>query len=189
MPVQSFTAAYDTLVRVLRTHVGVCAAFDPNAVDPLNPPVLNQFSAVWDTGASGSVISQKVVDACALRQTGIQQVHGVGGSELSPTFLVNILLPNQVGFVNLKVTLGKLRGFDLLIGMDIIGSGDFAVTNKDGKTVFSYRHPSMERIDFVSQAEHPRPATVPREQDRNARCACGSGKKYKNCHGAIRQAP
>jgi hypothetical protein len=189
MPVQSFTAAYPTLVRVLSTNVHVCAAFDPNAIDPLNSPALNQFNAVWDTGASGSVISQQVVDTCALKQTGIQQVYGVGGAQLSPTFLVYILLPNQVGFGNVKVTLGKLEGFDLLIGMDIIGSGDFAVTNKDGKTVFSYRHPSMERIDFVKQDEHPKPIIVPKEQDRNARCGCGSGKKYKNCHGAIRRAP
>jgi len=25
-------------------------------------------------------------------------------------------------------------------------------------------------------------------QDRNARCHCGSGKKFKNCHGAIADA-
>jgi uncharacterized protein YecA (UPF0149 family) len=26
-------------------------------------------------------------------------------------------------------------------------------------------------------------------QDRNARCHCGSGKKYKNCHGAENAGP
>jgi hypothetical protein len=26
-------------------------------------------------------------------------------------------------------------------------------------------------------------------QNRNARCHCGSGKKFKNCHGAVANAP
>ena len=43
-------------------------------------------------------------------------------------------------------------GFEVLIGMDIIGAGDFAVTNSNGKTVMSYRYPSIERIDFVEMA-------------------------------------
>lgn len=33
--------------------------------------------------------------------------------------------------------------------MDIISKGDFAITNVDGKTVFSFRIPSVETIDFV----------------------------------------
>ena len=33
--------------------------------------------------------------------------------------------------------------------MDIIGVGDFAVTNRDGKTKFSFRLPSRADIDFV----------------------------------------
>ena len=39
----------------------------------------------------------------------------------------------------------------MLIGMDVINAGDFAITNKDGKTVFSFRIPSMERIDFTQR--------------------------------------
>ncbi len=39
----------------------------------------------------------------------------------------------------------------MLIGMDIIGAGDFAVTNKDGKTVMTYRYPSSKCIDFVTE--------------------------------------
>ena len=36
--------------------------------------------------------------------------------------------------------------------MDIIASGDFSVTNLDGKTIFSYRHPSIKHIDYVKEA-------------------------------------
>ena len=47
----------------------------------------------------------------------------------------------------------QLTGFDILIGMDIINRGDFAVTNRNGKTMFSYRYPSMAAIDFQSEPE------------------------------------
>jgi hypothetical protein len=35
--------------------------------------------------------------------------------------------------------------------MDIIGQGDFAVSNYGGKTVFTFRVPSKQMIDFVAQ--------------------------------------
>lgn len=43
---------------------------------------------------------------------------------------------------------------DFLIGMDIITLGDFAVTNVNGKTVFSFRYPSCEKIDYVNDARN-----------------------------------
>jgi hypothetical protein len=42
---------------------------------------------------------------------------------------------------------------DVLIGMDIISRGDFALTHKEGKTVFSFRYPSLATIDFFA-SEH-----------------------------------
>jgi len=78
-------------------------------------------------------------------------VHGVGGSEQAETYLVNVYLPNNVAFSNILVTKGKLLGADLLIGMDIINRGDFAVTNKGGLTKFSFRYPSQTHIDFVEE--------------------------------------
>ena len=41
----------------------------------------------------------------------------------------------------------------LLIGMDIIDLGDFAVTNADGITAFSFRIPSVEEIDFIPDTQ------------------------------------
>ena len=38
-----------------------------------------------------------------------------------------------------------------LIGMDIINRGDFAVSNRDGATTFSFRIPSIESFDFVKE--------------------------------------
>jgi len=109
--------------------------------------------AIWDTGATASVITQEVVDTCGLKPTGMMQVHGVGGPELAETFLVNIGLPNGVGFANVEVTKGKILGSQMLIGMDIITAGDFSITNMGGRTVFSFRIPSVRTVDFVKEAE------------------------------------
>ena len=73
--------------------------------------------------------------------------------KLAENYLVSIALPNKVGFSSVRVTKGEIPGADVLIGMDIIGAGDFSVTNSGGITKFSYRTPSIEHIDYVEQAK------------------------------------
>lgn len=73
--------------------------------------------------------------------------------------------------------------FGAIIGMDLIGLGDFAITNRSGKTWMSFRVPSIEAIDYVQEANHIKFSGV----GRNDPCPCGkrtgNGKpmKYKNC--------
>jgi hypothetical protein len=65
--------------------------------------------------------------------------------------MVNMKLQHGVHFPNLEVTLGTLwKGTDALIGMDVITQGDFAITNLNGKTVMSFRVPSIAMIDFLT---------------------------------------
>jgi hypothetical protein len=66
-------------------------------------------------------------------------------------------LPNKVAFSGVRVTKGILTGGpDILIGMNIINRGDFAVTNLNGVTKFSFRFPSIVDIDFVEEANRSR---------------------------------
>jgi hypothetical protein len=111
-----------------------------------NPP---KFKGIWDTGATSSVITQKVVDACGLKPTGMVNVHGVHGAKAAETYLVNIGFPSKVEFSNLTVTKGELSGADALIGMDIICQGDLSITNRGGLTVFCFRFPSIGATDFI----------------------------------------
>jgi len=136
-------------LRVLKNQCGISSAFDP-ASGGVAPP-LTQFDAIWDTGATNSVITQKVIDTCGLVATGMTQVHGVHGVSASETFLVNIFLPNKVAFSGVRVTKGDILDADILIGMDVINQGDFAVTNHNGITKFSFRIPSKLHIDFVQE--------------------------------------
>ena len=84
---------------------------------------------------------------------------GVFGSKLAPVFLVNIGLPNRVAIPELPVTLGELTGADVLIGMDIIGQGDFAVTHSTGRPSFRFACRPSD-IDFVKEGRLARLSAV-----------------------------
>ena len=46
-------------------------------------------------------------------------------------------------------------GFGVIVGMDVICHGDFAITNVSGETWISFRTPSCQAIDYVDEANHP----------------------------------
>lgn len=177
----SFTLKFNGIARELKTKVLVSIAFDP--ANTLHFPQPQEFTALWDTGATDSVISERVATQCGLKPIGMAIVNTANGKRDCNVYLINIALPNRVGFPHVKVTEGILAGdIDVLIGMDIISSGDFVLTNKNGKTVFSFRHPSTECIDFVADGRSSSPNLRPEPKiGRNAPCPCGSGKKYKYC--------
>lgn len=138
------------LLRALETACHICPGFDPAHGGQL--PATHPFQAIWDTGATGSVITQQVIDACSLQPIAMTIVHGVHGSKEAEVFLVNIGLPNRIMFANVTVTKGELIGnAQVLIGMDIITQGDFSITNKDSKTIFSFRIPSEHHVDYVKE--------------------------------------
>ena len=179
-PSTSFTTSIDGIVNVLLNEAIVSEAHNPSK--PPKKIKRLKFIALWDTGATNTVISKDVVKRCGLKPTGMTLVHTAGGESYPNTYLINIILRNNVEVPNLKVTEGEIFGNkDILIGMDIINMGDFAVTNRDGKTVFSFRIPSLECIDFVKNPYKESPFKAPKKVSRNDPCPCGSGKKYKNC--------
>ncbi len=177
--VVAFTVSYKELTNVLGSCAEISEAFHPASTSP--PPPHHKYNAIWDTGATGTAITQKVVDDCALKPIGMAIVQTAKGQIHTPVYLANIYLPQRVCIYNLRVTLIDIRNADVLIGMDIISKGDFAISNKDGKTTFSFRVPSCDCIDFVKQ---PPPVDKPMQKvSRNQPCPCGSGKKYKHCCG------
>ncbi len=148
----SFTVrANGGTLRVLQTACRVAEAFDPNTA-PQSYPQFHEFQAIWDTGATNSVITQRVVDTLHLQPIGMTRVQSVDSAKMSETYLVNVGLLNQVAIPNIKATKGSITdGIDVLIGMDIITIGDFAITNRGGVTVFSFCAPSQRCLDFVQE--------------------------------------
>ncbi len=154
--VRALTTQASARTPVIQTIVQICEAFDPHSGTP--PPVVLPYQAIWDTGATNTVISQKVVSDLGLKPSGKVTVQGVGASGTPAhhecnTYLVNLLLPNQVGFYGVRVSENSIAGCDVLIGMDLITTGDLAITNHNGKTTFSFRFPACEEIDFVQEID------------------------------------
>jgi hypothetical protein len=143
-----FTATAEGRANVLITPCFVAPVFDPKG-PPEARRDYRQYRAIWDTGATNTVISHRVAEQCGLKQVGVARVRDTHEVRWCATYFVNLRLMNDMLFVGRKVTKANLTGADILIGMDIIGEGDFAVTSKDGNTVFSFRVPSVECIDFV----------------------------------------
>ena len=79
-------------------------------------------------------------------------VSTAGGNRNANVYLVNMYLPNNLVIQRLRVAEGCLMD-ELLIGMDIISKGDFAVTNLDGNTYMSFQFPSTRHIDFVKEVQ------------------------------------
>jgi hypothetical protein len=158
----SLTIKYLGRTNVLHSQCWVSAAFDPADQNP-TPPAHAELLAIWDTGATNTSITEAAANRLSLVATGVVKRIHAQGEDLASTYLINITLPNGVAFSGLTVTECKLPpGADVLIGMDIIGAGDFAVTNHDNTTAMSYRAPSSKCIDFV--VEHN--ADVIKEQAR-----------------------
>lgn len=182
---KSFTIKYNSLTEALQTKCGVCKAISVEDLRNGVPhPQVNEYNAIWDTGATKTSISQRVVDELGLKTIGFGTNHTAGGNLTVTMHRVNIMLPMGVGISSLLVSCSDIDGPDVLIGMDVIARGDFSVTNVDGKTTFSFRMPSLETVDYVKQKPRPvEPIVREKEPGRNDPCPCGSGKKYKNCHG------
>jgi hypothetical protein len=146
---QVFSVEYDTIANVIVSQCHIAPPFDPSKINPGNVKHY-PFTAIWDTGATNTVITKKVADTVQLAPTGVTTARGVGGERIANSYLINIALPNEVGLTAIPVTEGILgETGDVLIGMDIISHGDFVITNNQ-KTVMSFRMPSHKTIKFES---------------------------------------
>ena len=185
---RAFTIRHDLLAARIQTPAQVSDAYDPDHVPDLIP-VMVEVKALWDTGATGSVITATTARALSLIPSGRSMVRHAGGTSWQDTYVVNVILPNKVGIVGVRVSecSPDVGDFGLIIGMDIITKGDLAISNVSGHTCMTFRYPSVATTDYVEDFNRHRYAGVPR----NAPCPCGaldaSGKpvKFKRCHGRV----
>lgn len=150
-PQLSFTTTSPSkaLQLVNTIHVSLPVPMGDN-LDKLPEPNI-AVSAIWDTGATQSVITESVAKALGLIPTGQEIVNGVHGPKPANVYRVSFILPNKVIFNIVKVTSAPILGNNIhaLIGMDIIAQGDFAITHRGNKTRFSFRMPTCGHIDFT----------------------------------------
>jgi hypothetical protein len=108
--------------------------------------VSSEVAAIWDTGASGSCVSRELARKLGLRTVYQCQITGIGGSQESNVYSVDIRLPNAITASNVLVSEFVDNGkFDVILGMNIITTGDFSVTNFNRESVFQFSYPPIER--------------------------------------------
>lgn len=172
-----------------RTYNGIARSItSPIEVYNTTTGVKENTEGIWDTGATGSTITQYLANKLNLIEIGQTRVKGVHGyKDGVKVYAVKIVLNNQnVSFIVPVTECSELtddNSAHILIGMDVISKGDFAVTNFQGNTVMTFRVPSIQRIDFVAATVAHKPIISEQIPGRNDPCPCGNGKKYKHCHG------
>lgn len=192
----AFTLKANGLMREIITDAKVSKFVTPDKIATVKKV---DVKALWDTGASGSVVTQATAKTLGLVPIGKARVI-YGGNEIDENvYLVCIYLPNHVIFPAKVTECDDKTQFDLIIGMDIISRGDFSVTNKNNKTKFSFRVPSLADHDYVEEENQKKSKegealklksktfiTAPMKNNRvdgNLPCPCGSRKKWRQCHG------
>ena len=106
--------------------------------------------AIWDTGATNTAISPTLSSKLELPPIGVVPVRGVHGLETVNRCIVDLSLSNKVTFRKwevLELSISDQAG--VLIGMDIIGAGDFSIC---GGQFFSYALPPFDNpINLVEK--------------------------------------
>ncbi|MBO4327974.1 MAG: SEC-C domain-containing protein [Bacteroidales bacterium] len=176
--VHALTRSESKIVNVITTPVEVKNVLTQASV---------HTNAIWDTGATSSVVTKDLATQLGLIPMGKTNVRGVHGVQVVNTYFANLTLNNTMISMDIVVTecdaLSADNSIGMLVGMDVITKGDFSVTNYQGKTVMSFRVPSIEKVDYVAKLNAQSPATSQKKVGRNEPCPCGSGKKYKQCCG------
>ena len=168
--IHSFTNRCNGISKVLISECGIHSALGgitPNsliATDGDSPLEISSYTAIWDTGATNTSITQKIAIECGLIPVGTSVVHHANGSDTVDVYLASIFLPNGIVIPEINVNQAVLKGADVLIGMDIMGLGDFAVSNYKGITQFSFRMPSMLHFDFTETPKGGKPGRKNRKR-------------------------
>jgi hypothetical protein len=159
----AFTIQFNGLTNRIVTPVGLTPAFNPRLYPKELPFQVIEKQALWDTGATNSILTAATVKELNLIPTGVTTVIHAGGTSQSNSYLVNFFLPNGVGVAGLIVSECEniVGDFGVIIGMDIIVKGDLAITNTNNKTWMSFRIPSTQHIDYVSEGENLEKKIVP----------------------------
>jgi len=152
---RAFFTTYFGITDELNTTVSIIPLYTTEAAFRGVP---FEAEALWDTGATSSFIKPALWERLKLRplEFGRSQFAGIGGNVIADLTLVSLLLTPVLEISSCPIYITDFPGdADILIGMDIIGMGDFAICNTENKTSFSFVMPSFpDRINFADRAEN-----------------------------------
>jgi len=145
----AFSKEYPSLVEDLNTDVEVFT------VPPVHSVQGTKVYAIWDTGASQTVITHRLMARLNLAPIGAEVVCGVNSNQTVDVVAVSIKLPNGMLVPDVRVYVCDIPPpIDMLIGMDIIRQGDLHISNIGNRTLFSFVAPPLpKRYDLTQEAD------------------------------------
>lgn len=136
-PKLCFATVCPGIVNRLINQVGIASSFSASGRPAGNIAEIKTYNALWDTGATCSCISEKVVRDLNLPIISKQEIKGATGAATKNVHVVEIFLPNNLRIEKVKAICADINDFDVLIGMDIISLGDFIISNFNRQTYFT----------------------------------------------------
>jgi hypothetical protein len=145
---KAFTIVSDKgVLKTLESMCSVSRAREDVLLDSV-PSHAREVLALWDTGATNSMISEKVARELGLVSTGFAPSYNTTGFAIVNKYDINIYLPCGIIFTCCPVLGGTFNNIELLIGMDVMAYGDFALSHPNGQTKFTFQVPSTHDFDF-----------------------------------------
>ena len=146
---------YDKPVKELVSRIKI---FPLLTIDKAARNVPVDVETLWDTGATVTCIKPALfsrLNLYPLDATNYVTLTGIGGKITANSTLVNLSFSPNFVIEYCPVYVADFPGgAEVLIGMDIIGIGDFVVCNADNKSSFSFAVPSFpDRINLAEKAE------------------------------------
>ncbi len=145
----------------------------------------DKVRALWDTGAMCTCISENLANTLGLKPDDYGLVTGANNQPFcAPIYSVQLKMGHFV-LPYLRVYGLPMEGqaHDVIIGMDLVTKGDLSITNCDGKTILTFREPSIQQIDYVKELDLYNKMHQAWAKSGNTKCPCGSKRQWKNCHG------
>lgn len=157
-PLFAFKFVYAGIANTLVTPV-LCL---PRGIapSPSFDPKPYEILALWDTGATDSCITPAAAKRIGIHKSQVRpiQITGVNSKkQWCPVYKTGALvLPQGVPLPGQKLVEATVASphAEILIGMDIISQGDFAISNGGGNTTFCFSMPPAQNpIDLLEKAE------------------------------------
>ena len=146
---------YDRSVNELTISIKILPIMTKNETFSRSP---TDVEALWDTGATVTCMKSTLWERLQINPfdtTGRIELAGVGGRVKTNYTIANLILtPNMIIEYCPIYVLDFPGDAEVLIGMDIMKMGDFAVCNANEKTSFSFVMPPFpDRINLAEKAE------------------------------------
>ena len=145
---KAFAKEYHSIAEDLNTDVEV---FPVSSASSQGTTVY----AIWDTGASQTVITHRIMSHLNLTPIATEIVYGINSQQMVDVVAISIKLPNGLLIPDIRVFVCDIPSpIDMLIGMDVIQRGDFHISNTGGRTLFSFVIPSLpEQLNLAQKAD------------------------------------